>query len=64
MIFDEDTILLSFFEIYTDEEDLKSAIHKYSLTNCGGQAVYEEEEPVKTDLDKLDMVSMQTPVIV
>ena len=64
MIFDEDTILLSFFEIYTDEEDLKSAIHKYSLTNIGGQPAYEEEEPVKTDLDKLDMVIIQTLIII
>ena len=42
MIFNEDSILLSFFDRYEDEEELKGAIQKYCRSNIGQTA--EEEE--------------------
>lgn len=56
MIFSEDAILLSFFNRYEDEEELKEAIIKY----CQGGAIEAKRpsdiEPVKGDLTDLDQV--------
>ena len=58
MLFDEDSILLSFFQRYTDpedEEDLKKEVIKYvSGGNFGGKAPLEEQN---TTGDSLDDVS-------
>ncbi len=57
MIFNEDSILLSFFDVYEDEEDLKNAIQKYchssSLEAMRPEAV---DTTKSTDVDDLDQV--------
>ena len=57
MVLDEDTILLSFFQRYTepeDEEDLKKEVVKYvSGGNFGGKPIEEQN----TTGDSLDQMS-------
>ena len=55
MLFDEDTILLSFFQRYTDpdeEDDLKKDVIKYvSGGNFGGKILMEDQNTTGESLD-------------
>ena len=57
MIFNEDSILLSFFDVYEDEEELKDAILKYSQNNSLENMRPEAVDTTKSaDIGDLDQV--------
>ena len=57
MIFNEDAILMQFFEIYEDEEELKEAVLKYGQGSSLEKNRPEAIEVVKGDMSELDMVN-------
>ena len=61
MLFDEDTILLSFFDRYPDpedEEDLKRDVIKYvSGGNFGGKTAIEEQNTTGESLEDVSTPS-------
>ncbi len=56
MIFSEDSILLSLFDIYEDEEELKNAIFKYCQSSFMDKNKLDSLEIVKGEMDDLAQV--------
>ena len=60
MLFDEDTILLSFFQRYTepeDEADLKKDVIKYvGGGNFGGKVPMEDQNTTGESLDEVSQI--------
>ncbi len=57
MIFNEDTILLQFFQIYEDDEELLQAVLKYCNGNLNYHGEDDDAEPTGfTDQQELDAV--------
>jgi len=56
MVFSEDAILMSFFDIYEDEEELKHAVLKYCEGGVFEMGRPEALEAVRNDLSELDQV--------
>ncbi len=61
MVFNEDAILMSLFEIYEDEEDMKAAVLKYCQGGVHEMNRPEEIEVSRGDFSELDQVSYSMP---
>lgn len=57
MVFNEDTTLLSLFNIYEDEEELKEAVLKYCQGGVMEMGRPTEIEAVKGDPSELEQVT-------
>ena len=56
MVFNEDAILMSFLDIYEDDEELKTAVLKYCEGGVLEMGRPEAIEASKTDFSELDQV--------